>query len=179
MAKSIPGQLSMFSLWNSEDLPNATSLQESVGGDMPCVLLDGLTTAPSGQVRARASRSHPQAKEPVQTTQGIYGPTSIVSSPPTGPLSSWENRLRERLAMVGLTECALIWREKITPAGASISQLVPSALRTSGSVSIGFLPTPCASEARDISKPLVLAKCDKGGRVARRICSISPMTHSY
>ena len=35
----------------------------------------------------------------------------------------------------------------------------------------GFLPTICASEIRDISRAEVLAKLDKGGRVARRLCS--------
>lgn len=35
----------------------------------------------------------------------------------------------------------------------------------------GFLPTVCASETRDISRASVLAKLDKGGRVARRLCS--------
>lgn len=35
----------------------------------------------------------------------------------------------------------------------------------------GLLPTICASEHRDSAKPIALSKSDKGGRVARRICS--------
>jgi len=141
MAKSIPGQLSMFSLWNSEDLPNAISLQESVGGDMPSVLPDGQTTGRSGPDPARANRSRSQARAPVQTIQGTCGPTSIASSLPIGPLSSWESKLRDRLAMVGSTECALIWREKVTPAGESISRLARWTPPTSASGSTGLLQT--------------------------------------
>jgi hypothetical protein len=42
-----------------------------------------------------------------------------------------------------------------------------------GSGSIGSLPTPVASEHRDVSRPVVLAKCDRGGRLARWICARS------
>ena len=62
--------------------------------------------------------------------QGICGRTFIASSVPAGPLSSWESRLRERLAMVGSTESALIWREKVTPANQLLYQLVPLTPRT-------------------------------------------------
>lgn len=37
----------------------------------------------------------------------------------------------------------------------------------------GLLPTLCASEPRDSSKASILARMDKGGRVARRICNKS------
>lgn len=69
--------------------------------------------------------------------QGICGRTFIGSSVPDGPLSSWESRLRERLATVGSTECALIWRVKTTPAGASISRLAVSTRHTNGTGSTG------------------------------------------
>jgi hypothetical protein len=41
---------------------------------------------------------------------------------------------------------------------------------------IGFslLPTPSAREGRDWSQAQILAHLDRGGCVARRICSISP-----
>ena len=112
---------------------------------MHCASPDERTTGRSGQDRVRASRSASQAKEPAQTIQGICGPTSIASSPPSGHLSSWESKLRDRLAMVGSTECALIWREKTTPAGGSISRLARWTPRISDSGSTGSLqtwPTP-------------------------------------
>ena len=48
MAKSIPGQSSMWHLMTSEPSPNATSSPESAGGDTPFGSQGGLTTGPSG-----------------------------------------------------------------------------------------------------------------------------------
>lgn len=70
-------------------------------------------------------------------TQGICGRTFFDSYVPSGHLSSWESRLREKLAMIGSTECDLIWKEKTTPAGASISRLAPLMRRTSDNDSTG------------------------------------------
>ena len=120
-----------------KDLINATSSQESAAGLMRSALQDGRIADLFGLEVAPASLSPSQAKAPVQMIQGTCGPTFIGSSVPSGPLSSWESRLRERLAMVGSTECALIWREKTTPAGASIFRLARSTPRTFASDSIG------------------------------------------
>lgn len=85
--------------------------------------------------------------------QGICGRTFIASSVPAGPLSSWESRLRERLATVGSTESALIWREKITPQGQSISRLAPSMRHTNGTDCTGSpWQTPLASDVRKQSE---------------------------
>lgn len=156
MAKSIPDQLSMWHLMTSEPSPSAISSQASADGGSPSDSPDGQTTGPFGQAPARASRSASQAREPVLTIQGTCGPTSIASSPPVGPLSSWESRLRERLAMVGSTECALIWREKVTPAGASISRLARWTPPTSDSGSTGSLQTwgtPTCHMAKEAGYP--------------------------
>lgn len=133
-----------------EASPSVISSPASVAGPTQPDLLDGQTTAHSGPDHAPASRSRSRAKEPVPTTNGTCGPTSFASSVPPGPLSSWESRLRERLAMVGSTECALIWREKTTPAGASISRLAPWTPPISDSGSTGapsktVWPTPDTS----------------------------------
>jgi len=79
--------------------------------------------------------------------QGTCGRTYFDCSDPTGPLSLWESRLRERLAMVGSTECALVWREKTTPAGQSISRLSRSTVLTNGTGNTGSLwPTPTVAD---------------------------------
>jgi hypothetical protein len=106
-------------------LPNATSSPGSADGASPHESQDGQKIDHSGRALAPANRSRSRAKAKVLTTFGICGPTSFASSVPAGPLSSWESRLRERLAMVGSTELALIWREKVTPAGRSMSRLAP------------------------------------------------------
>lgn len=115
----------------------STSSPASEAGPMQLDLLAGLTPAPCGPDPAPVSRSRSRAKAPELLMNGICGPTFTDSSQPAGPLSSWENRLRERLAMVGSTESALIWREKITPAGESIFRLAPWTPPTSGAGSIG------------------------------------------
>lgn len=123
-----------------------SSLEEG-SGPSQLDLLDGLTTDRSGQAPAPASPSPSPAKAPEQTIQGTYGRTFIGSLPPAGPLSSWENRLRERLGMVGSMEFDLIWKEKVTPAGLLISRLAPSTRRTSDS---GFTGSQWATpRARD------------------------------
>lgn len=95
--------------------------------------------------------------------QGICGRTFIGSSVPDGPLSSWESRLQERLAMVGSTESALIWRTKTSPAGLSISRLAPSTRHTNGTDSTGSLWTTVS--ARDWKDSVGMATEAADGRV--------------
>lgn len=121
----------------SLDTRNAISSPEAAFGPSQLDLLDGLTTNHCGPGVARASRSARPAKVEEQMIQGICGRTFIASSVPEGPLSSWESRLRERLATVGSTESALIWKEKTTPAGRSISRLAVSTRHTNGIGSTG------------------------------------------
>jgi hypothetical protein len=108
-----------------KDTLNATFSPGSADGASPHESQDGQKIDRSGQALAPVSRSRSREKAAVLTTLGICGPTSFASSVPAGPLSSWESRLRERLAMVGSTELALIWREKVTPAGRLMSRLAP------------------------------------------------------
>ena len=61
---------------------------------------------------------------------GTYGPTCFACSVPDGPLSGWESKLRQRLASIGSTECLLTWKASTTPAGRSLSRLVPSTCHT-------------------------------------------------
>lgn len=127
-------------------------------GALQLDLLDGLTIAPSGPPPVPASRSRRQAACAEPMIQGICGRTYIGSSVPPGTqdsafLFSWESRLRERLAMVGSTESALIWREKVSPQGQSISRLALSTRHTNATDCSGVLwPTPKASAAGETSR---------------------------
>ena len=105
---------------------NVTSSQASAGGRSARASQDGPTIANSGQARARASRSASSATKKGKKTKGTCGRNTSDSSPPDGPLLSWENRLRQRLASLGSTECLLTWRQSVTPHGHSYSQLAPS-----------------------------------------------------
>lgn len=102
-----------------------------------------------GQPLAPVSRSRKPARAAGETIHGICGPTCFASSAPAGPLSSWENRLRARLASIGSTESPLIWQARATPAGRSISRLRPWTPRTSASDSTGSpWPTPTVADVQ-------------------------------
>ncbi len=130
----------MFNPQTSPDTGNVTSSPASPVGPLQLDLLGGPTTASSGPAAPRASRSPSRVKAKPRMTIGTCGPTSFASSVPDGPLSSWENRLRRRLARTGSTECLLTWKQRTTPAGRSLSQLVPSTRPTSV-IAFGLWPT--------------------------------------
>lgn len=150
---------------------NAISSQGAGSGPLQLDWLDGLTKNHSGPAPAPASPSRRRGKVEELMIQGICGRTFIASSVPDGPLSLWESRLRERLAMVGSTECALIWREKVSPAGQSISRLAVSTRHTNGTGSTGSQwTTPAASESGNRKE-----KYAQGGTpLTMQMCQASP-----
>ena len=123
------------------DSLNATSSQALADGHSLLASQDGPTTENSGPVPARASRSASRAKVKGKRTSGTCGPSSSDCSVPDGPLSGWENRLRQRLARIGSTECVLTWKASATPAGRPLSRLVPST-RPTVEIDCGLWPTP-------------------------------------
>ena len=137
---------------------NAISSQEEDCGPSQHASQVGPTIDLFGQGPARASRSRKQAGEPEQMIQGICGRTFIASLAPEGPLSSWENRLRERLAAIGSTESALIWRKAPMPEGQSISRLAPSTVLSNGTDCTGSRwPTAQARDGMPPHKPEYIA----------------------
>lgn len=142
----------MFNLAILRGTRNATSLPASADGRSPRVSPAGPMTGSFGPDRVRASRSASSANRAGSKTNGISGPNTGDSSVPAGPLSSWENKLRLRLALIGSTECLLTWKTKDTKQGRSFSRLVPSMPRTaaneSGSSAMGTALWVTAS-ARD------------------------------
>jgi len=141
MAKSIPGQLSMWHLMTSEPSPSATSSPGSEGGGSLSALPGGQTTGRSGRGVALASRFPLPEKARAKRTSATSGPSSLTSSAPAAPLSSWESRLRQRLASLGSTECVLTWKESTTPRGRRLFRLVPS-MRPIEEIDSGLWPTP-------------------------------------
>jgi hypothetical protein len=136
-------QLSMWTLWN---LPEKISRKRisspgSEAGPSPFASPGGQTTGLCGRALAPASRSVSQEKAPGQMIPVTSGPTSIGSLAPADPLSSWESKLRQRLASLGSTECLLTWKESVTPQGRQLSRLVPS-MRPIVATDYGLWPTP-------------------------------------
>ena len=120
----------MFEQMSLLDTPNSTFSPALADGPLPPALPDGQTTSSLLPGPARASRSRSRAKAPELLMRGTYGPTFSESSVPDGPLSSWESRLRQRLAKVGSSECDLTWKVSGTTAEGLLSRLVPSTPRT-------------------------------------------------
>ena len=108
---------------------------------------DGLTVDLFGRVVAHASRSAPQATKKAPTTSATSGLSGPISSASVALQLSLVNKLKQQLDTAGSTLFKLTWKEKITPAGRSVSLLRASALRTSGSDS-GLWPTTLASDSR-------------------------------
>lgn len=135
-------------------LTECISSPESVAGITRAISRAG-APGRSGPALAPASLFPSLAEAAAPTTNGICGPTSFASSVPPGPLSSWESRLRARLATVGSTEFALIWRVRATPAGRLISRLAPWTPPTSAAGSTGSpWPTATANDflVRDLDR---------------------------
>lgn len=129
--------------WDSH---NATSLQASESGPMPCAGPVGRTIDPHGPAPALASLSARQAKAEGLMTSGTYGRTSIGLSASAALQSCLASRLQVKTASLGSTLYKLTWKERATPAGQSIPALRASVLRTSDSACTGW-PTPQASDS--------------------------------
>lgn len=97
--------------------------------------------APCGPAPAHVSRFRAQDSERAMPMCDTSGPLFTASSPSAALQLSLESRLRARMAGSGSPLYALIWKQHDMPAGPQICALRASALRTSGSVSIGW-PTP-------------------------------------
>lgn len=132
---------------NRKTLPDTASVISSqVSEDGPSLLdwLDGTTHASCGPARAPANPSPLPVSKPVKRTSATSGRPLQHSLVPDGPMSSWENRLRQQLEKTGSTECILTWKASATPAGRSLSRLVPS-MRPIAEIDCGLWPTPHTS----------------------------------
>lgn len=151
----------MFEPTTLPDTRNATFSLVSVDGRSPPASPAGQTIASCGRVPRRASRSASRVKAKPKLTIGTCGPTFFASSTPDGPLSSWENRLRRRLARTGSTECSLTWKASVTPAGRSLSRLVPS-MRPTEETAYGLWPTATAQDSESAGGAGCIASGKRG-----------------
>jgi len=88
---------------------------------------------------------------------------------------SW--RTSQRCFLEGWAEYLGTWpRSGTTVSG--IAYQLPQLAASKTETEYGLLPTLPATECKDFSRARILANLDKGGRVARRICSKSTLIHS-
>lgn len=147
---------------NSPGIPSATFSLESAHGHMSCDEPGGSTMPRCGPAPARASLSARQAAELGLMTSGTYGPPSSTSSHSAALQSSLENKLRQRTASLGSTLFKLTWKERVTPAGRSISALRASVLRTSGKGCTSW-PTPVSNDDNKSVEAHLAMKARMGG----------------
>jgi hypothetical protein len=138
----------MFDPTNSGDTPNAISSPGSVSGPMPCVSLDGQTTANAGPAPVPASPSARPAKAKRSTTKGIFGQSGFHSSKHEDLSFVLASKLRPLTDSLGSILFNLTWMTRVTPAGRSISALRASEPLIEGSVFIGW-PTPQKHDERE------------------------------
>ena len=142
---SVPSSMSdLMTLW---DTISATSLLASECGATPFEPPDGPTINQSGLAPVPASPSPPQENAEAQTTLGISGPSSSVSSRSVDLSQSLASRLRARTDSLGSTLYTLTWKVRATPLGRSIPALRASVRRTSDSGCTSW-PTP---QSRDMN----------------------------
>jgi len=127
----------------SADSLNAISSPVSESGPTPCEKPDGLTTAPSGPDPAHANLSARQAKALGLMTSGIFGRRSTGSYHSATLTVYLGSKLRARTESIGSTLYAMTWKDRYTPLGRLLPQLVVSVRRTNESDCTGW-PTPMA-----------------------------------
>jgi len=129
----------------SSNTPNAISLLESASGATLCGSPTGQTTNPFGLEAAPANLSVSPAPAEALPTSGTCGQFGSISSASAALESSLVNKLKQRLDTDGSTLFKLTWKQKVTPAGRSVSLLRVSKRPISDSA-FGSWPTPNANE---------------------------------
>jgi len=140
MAKSIPGQSSMFDLMTSEDSSSAISSPASADGAMHFAYLDGLTTESAGRSHAPA-RSSRQRLE-ADRLRLICGRSSGASSLQTALACSLASKFPTREA--GSMASAMTWKRWATQSGRQFCRLAVSA-STMRALGFGLSATPTAT----------------------------------
>lgn len=135
---------------------------------LQCFEESGVDSSSVADFHAKTSQLQEQAQDSTENDQDC-GQSKRESFAKYDPLThSW--RTRQRSLEGGLIEFSGVW-----PKWGSMQDGECSALMMLGyptiAIEFGLLPTVCSSEFRDISRAEVLARLDKGGRVARRLCS--------
>jgi hypothetical protein len=126
---------------------SATFSLASVSGRMRYAQPDGTILDLCGPDPALVSLSPQQAKERGLLTSGTSGQHGTTSFSSADLASSLANRLQVRLASLGSTLFKLIWKQRVTPAGRSISALRASAHRTSDNARTSW-PSPVTNDAK-------------------------------
>lgn len=126
---------------------SATSSPESAGGALLSDLQAGQTIDLFGQEAAPASRSARREKEKAKQTSAICGRCGSALSVNPDRQLCMESKCQPLSVMVGGMTWPMIWKEKVTPRGRKLGQLVVLASPTSGT-DYGLWQTPQTRDFR-------------------------------
>ena len=172
MEKLTDVQLLMFEPTILASSRSATSSPGSAVGVSHSSLRGGPSPAPCGPDHALASRSAKLGNGKVVKTSATSGLNSSGSSSASNPLQSLVSKSLQRRETNGSPLYSITLKTRAISGQEPIFVARGRALHTSVNGCIS-LPTPAASEGKDRSQAKILARLDRGGRVARRICSES------
>lgn len=155
MAKSMNGQLRMFSPETSEASSSAISSPAAADGLRGFVGLHGQTIVSAGLEAVLVSRgatpTYGRVAAKATPIRGIFGLRGFGSYASAALQSSLENKLRQRFAVVGSTKCSATWNQLGTPAGRLVYlRAVSEQIMVGGAY--GGWPTPTARDGKDISR---------------------------
>lgn len=131
-----------------KDTHNATSSRESGCGQLHLDLQDAMTTNPCGLEAAPANHSAVQESKKANQTSGICGQCGSSLSVNPNRLLCLESKCQQLLVTVGGMTWPMIWKEKVTPRGRKLGQLVVLVDRTNAT-DCGLWPTPSARDYKD------------------------------
>lgn len=155
----------------SDTTLNGIGSLELEAGPTPSVSPAGQMVNPSTPEAPPANPYRAQVKDLGTSTNGTSGRNTIASCESLMFQRALANRFLTKTDWNGSTEYRLTWKNSALPSLRLICQLQAQVITTSGSESSG-LPTPTALEGKDFGYlPSLLAKLDRGGRIARWLCS--------
>lgn len=133
-----------------EDSDNATGLPASQDGVSPCDSLGGQTTEKFGALPAHALPFPSPAAAKAKRTKGIYGQSSLVSSPHDDLSALLASKLRAVTDLNGSTMYTLTWETVVTSSGHVLPRLAATARRTKDQDFVGWA-TPQATDYKSES----------------------------
>lgn len=157
----------------SKDTSNAIGSQEFQGGHTPLDSQESPILDLFGRHLSLANPGQLAENRWGKRTKDILLYHSSRSRRSVNLQLSLESRLQARMPYSGLTGFSFTWKARVTPARRRICALRALAKTTAGNEFTGVLPTPCAREGKDKGSMVMLARMDRGGCVARRICALS------
>lgn len=155
MAKSILATSLLFSPMTSRALRKRTSSQESVDGHSPSNSQDGHQIGLFGQEVVPVSPSLSEAKTKGQKILATCGRYSRGSSDSQNLTSSLASRLRMQSGGDGWTDCAMILKQRITPAGRVYfhAERLGDFTRETDCTGGLYVPTPTACDHKGSGRP--------------------------